>query len=234
MPRKVAKRYKKKNKKRNYKKRKSGTVAMRANGRLNVLPQSILVKMRYVEQIDINPAAGVPASAIFSASSIYDPNPTGTGHQPMGHDQWLNFYNRYIVIGSKCTARAVAQGTVVDTNAAVLSIGLQTTASTTIAAISDLMERRSAKYAILGASDGSRSVTTVTNHYSTKKFWGIRAPDNSADSYSAQLGASPTIEAFYHIALSPITSTSNTVGTTVWVTIDYIVRLSSPVNLTQS
>lgn len=45
-------------------------------------------------------AGGVAyAEYIYSMTGIYDPNITGVGHQPRGHDQWMNIYTTYRVRG---------------------------------------------------------------------------------------------------------------------------------------
>ena len=37
-------------------------------------------------------------------NSLFDPDQTGTGHQPYYFDQFAALYNRYTVLGSKLTA----------------------------------------------------------------------------------------------------------------------------------
>ena len=54
--------------------------------------------------ISVNPAAaGVADSHIFSANGLYDPDITGTGHQPIGFDQLMVIYDHYTVLGAKIT-----------------------------------------------------------------------------------------------------------------------------------
>lgn len=52
--------------------------------------------------IAVNPgAAGIADTHVFSANGLYDPDITGTGHQPIGFDQLMVIYDHYTVIGSK-------------------------------------------------------------------------------------------------------------------------------------
>lgn len=44
--------------------------------------------------------AGSMAVYAFSANGLYDPNITGTGHQPIGFDQMMTMYEHYTVIRS--------------------------------------------------------------------------------------------------------------------------------------
>lgn len=43
---------------------------------------------------------GSAAAYVFSANGIFDPNITGTGHQPIGFDQMMLMYEQYTVIRS--------------------------------------------------------------------------------------------------------------------------------------
>jgi hypothetical protein len=49
------------------------------------------------------PANGNANNYFFSANGIYDPNVTGTGHQPTGFDQMMLFYEQYTVVKSRIT-----------------------------------------------------------------------------------------------------------------------------------
>lgn len=45
--------------------------------------------------------AGAVSNYFFTANGLFDPNITGTGHQPMGFDQMMLMYEQYTVIASK-------------------------------------------------------------------------------------------------------------------------------------
>jgi len=45
--------------------------------------------------------AGAPTNYIICANGLFDPNITGTGHQPMGFDQMMLVYTSYTVLRSK-------------------------------------------------------------------------------------------------------------------------------------
>ncbi|AYP28840.1 MAG: putative capsid protein [Circoviridae sp.] len=50
----------------------------------------------------VNPGLGGTADGhVFSANGLYDPDITGTGHQPGGFDQLMAMYDQYTVIGAK-------------------------------------------------------------------------------------------------------------------------------------
>lgn len=55
------------------------------------------VTLPYVGRFAISVTVGAINFQQFRLNSAFDPDYTGTGHQPMGYDQWAGFYNHYVV-----------------------------------------------------------------------------------------------------------------------------------------
>lgn len=55
---------------------------------------------RYHETISVTTTAGGKANHLFSCNSLYDPNTTGVGHQPLYFDQLCAIYNHHCCIKS--------------------------------------------------------------------------------------------------------------------------------------
>lgn len=74
-----------------------------------IFPVSTTRTLRYSTNINIGAAVGAPATWIFRANDLFDPDFTGTGHQPMGFDQLMLWYNHFCVLRAKitCTFRNV-------------------------------------------------------------------------------------------------------------------------------
>jgi len=51
--------------------------------------------------------AGACSSYFFTANGLFDPNITGSGHQPMGFDQMMLMYEQYTVLSAKITVTAI-------------------------------------------------------------------------------------------------------------------------------
>lgn len=85
--------------------RRQGSTAMvDAIYRIPIFQSSKRVTLRYCEfDLSIVSTAGAAAGYVFSANGMFDPNITGTGHQPMGFDQMMVFYEQATVVGSKCS-----------------------------------------------------------------------------------------------------------------------------------
>lgn len=64
-------------------------------GQFNVIPPWIETVMRYSTVIDLTILSGVVNDYCFRANSLFDPDRTSAGHQPLGFDQMAALYNRY-------------------------------------------------------------------------------------------------------------------------------------------
>lgn len=65
----------------------------------NPFPSMMRNKLRYIENITLATVASSDDASVnyFSCNGIHDPNITGTGHQPYGHDTLATLYNHYRV-----------------------------------------------------------------------------------------------------------------------------------------
>jgi hypothetical protein len=59
------------------------------------------VSMAYVSRHRLTTSTGSVSVQQFRLNSLFDPDFTSGGHQPMGFDQWAAFYNHYVVM--KCS-----------------------------------------------------------------------------------------------------------------------------------
>lgn len=65
-----------------------------------VVPKAFRTKLLYTEVRDFTNVAGLDAY-VYRGNSINDPNFTGAGGQPNGHDEWSALYGMYTVLGCK-------------------------------------------------------------------------------------------------------------------------------------
>ena len=56
------------------------------------LGQSFRTKLKYVEAVVLQSVAGAVGRNVFSPQNMFDPNNTGTGHQPMFWDQFTSIW----------------------------------------------------------------------------------------------------------------------------------------------
>lgn len=189
------------------------------------LPQKFKATLKYNESVPIVPGLGL-GRYVFNAASLWDPNYTGTGHQPMGFDQIMPMYDHYTVIASKLTVNFQYFN---DTSPMIVGCYLGATVGGPTSS-SEMIEQSQCKYDIIGKE---RSSTTLVMTYSPKKFMGISKP-LSADKLQGTISANPSDGAFFQLWAQSQTGADT--GTTVLcdVSIEYIAVFTEPHALAQS
>lgn len=76
-------------------KARKGRKTVNINRALQPIPQRYICKMKYSDTMTFSSVAGTTR---WNLNSIFDPNRSGGGHQPYGHDTFQTLYNRYRVI----------------------------------------------------------------------------------------------------------------------------------------
>ncbi len=197
-----------------------------------LIPDRTCVTMKYNEDVRIQlPPNGIMASYIYRCNSIFDPNLTGIGHQPMGHDQYANFYKKYVVIGSTMTVTfksfAASQATNDPvTNATVAVTTIQGT-SGVISNPSELLENNRTSYTNLCVQ---RPYAKITKKFSPKRFFGLTKMLDNED-YGADFGSNPAQDALWQISGYNPTAPGNPTTLYLNIAIKYICVLRERVNL---
>lgn len=199
--------------------------------------KSKIVKLRYAEEFTLDAGLGGIVSYVFTANGMYDPNITGTGHQPSGFDQNMLFYDHYTVVGSKCRAKFF------DANGAngipaYFDILLTDNGSTagTFSNAAELIESRFAHGSSMKAIGTERNYNGVspwrTVNFSAKKFFRKKALIG-ASQYRGDAGSNPSEQAFFEVTAASIAA-NNPDPMTMLVVIDYIAVLTEPKNIASS
>lgn len=68
-----------------------------------IQPRRVFVKLPYFESFTLLGSVAGYVDHTYSLTDIWDPNTTGTGHQPRGRDTWAALYNKYRIHGCKMT-----------------------------------------------------------------------------------------------------------------------------------
>lgn len=163
--------------------------------------------LRYSDQITLNPTAGQTANYFFQANSIYDPDASGVGHQPYGHDNLQNIYKHYVVDKAVLTLIPTQFGNTVATYGARLA-GDTTTASYHLI-------RESKGTTMSTTAVGARSVP-ISRTYERSKMWPIEKDS------SAEFGADPSEDAksLFHVFMQGPNSSTDAGS------IDFIVNIT--------
>lgn len=218
------------------KRAKTGTAALVTNSSvgnvaiptLGGLP-SMWRHFRYADKhYNINPGAGgTLACQVFSANSLFDPDRTGVGHQPMGYDQLMVLYKHYCVHSAKINISIYNSD---DTQHQYCGIALMPTA-TPLTSMSEYVEQGDGCYTLCHPlSDGPAQ--SLSWYFNARRFFGVKDPDDVED-LKGLVSSSPADEAFFHIWAQPSAS-SDTNSIIIGVCIDYWARLTEVSNMPQS
>lgn len=177
-------------------------------------PRKMVAKIRYADNVALSNTSGVSTTYQFRATSVFDPDYTGAGHQPYGHDTYGTIYNHYIVLKSTftCTPTTPFNGRLI----------VQTTDDQTIS--SDLNGNTGAelKDSTVVTQSNATMPSTARVYYDRDKWFSKR---DQTQFSSADFGANPAENVFYNIQMYGAGPTT-TVGTTYfYIYIEYIVEM---------
>ena len=197
-----------------------------------VVPDKHVVKLRYVQQFDLDASSLINNSRVFRANSIFDPDFTGVGHQPLGHDQWAVFYDHYNVVGSKITAKFISTSAASNIGASVVGILLRDS-STLVPVPTDIMEQTNSGYGIM-TNSGATQVKTIVKGFSCKKFFGLKDIADNRAMVGAAFGSNPSEDAYFHVYQAPLVTGEDPTLCHCIVTMEFMVQLTERKVLPQS
>lgn len=188
-------------------------------------------KLRYCEAITINPGIGVAGTYVFSANGLYDPNVSGTGHQPYGFDQLMALYNHYYTTGARIKVSVIG----VDNFSYTIGVKLCDSQYLTSNTPDWLLEQPGFKRKIVSYSPAGL-INSISQNFSCKKFFRLK---NKAfiladDTLSGSASANPAEQAYFVIVLQPVVNGADLVNCTLQVEIDYIATFTGPKELVAS
>lgn len=171
--------------------------------------------LRYVTDVSLDAAAGTVDHHLFSATSIFDPDYSGVGHQPYGHDQYSRIFNHYRV--DKCIITA-STGSTGSNN--ILGVGLQPD-PTLILQADQARERKGVTFAPIGNDPASSKLQMTWTNKST-------FPVDTSDSYAALFGANPDENVYFDVFTCGNLPSNNPTALAVTVTLTYYVTMWEP------
>lgn len=194
-----------------------------------IFPARKQVKLFYNESVAITTGAlGVAGVYVFSANGVYDPNISGTGHQPIGFDQMMLFYNHYTVLRSRIilTVRATTAN-----YGGWASVAVKGT-STTVTAATQVVEDGFVVFAPLGIPTSSLCVRKFEMVHDVGKFQGMKVTIDNPD-LSGDAASNPSEQTYFHVSYwNDLDNTNIVAGVNVLIEYDVVFREPRP--LTQS
>lgn len=193
-------------------------------------PDKVITKMKYGDKIDLS---GVQQTEVFRANSMFDPDLTIVGHQPMYFDQFALIYAKYRVRGAKITATfsyLSGPSTIVTNFAPALCYVIPQNSSTLLAnSLSYLLEDNNAVTGLLQDKSGGNNVVKLSGTYSPSRDLGLDPQD---DTLAASTGSNPTQTYNFHVGKFDASGNAATVQ--AFVEIEYLVEFFQRNEATQS
>lgn len=187
-------------------------------------PNSIVTKLRYADFFTLTAASGVVSSQIFRANSVFDPDFTGTGHQPMYFDQWAAIYDQYVVLGAKITAEFTSTSSTLSQ-----IVGIVGDDDATISGVlTNLLEQNNGYSAVQHAGTGAKTITAT---FAPMEMFGVDAKDDGSSQTPVTTNPS---EEWYWKCYSIFSDGLSATTTFLKVEIEYTVKFSELKSPTQS
>jgi len=181
----------------------------------NGFPRMLKITHKYHDNYNLVATSGITDSHKFRCNGMYDPDYTGTGHQPIFFDQMTAIYNHYTVIASKITVTYTPS--TATTQPSYVGLYVDDDATTlTGADVDALIEQNPSKVKITSFDANSR---TIVQKWSAKKAFGGSVLNNSL--LRGNAAGDPAEAQFFALYLRPLDN-SSTVGIWCSVSIEYI------------
>ncbi len=184
------------------------------------------VRLKYCDRVQLTTTGSVNVAVGYSfrLGSVYDPDYTGTGHQPYMYDQLTTIYKKYVVesVSYSVRFRQVAASPITslwcgfslltDTNAAASAVG---------DTINEIRERSTALTAPLAAVNNAANFKTWKGNVVLRRLFGISEMQyyGDEDDFAAMYNANPSRQCFLELFLiDPDSGSSTTVEADVELT----------------
>ena len=187
-----------------------------------MLGRSHKTRLRYESIVNLTPALDPGDNHVFSANDLYDPDVTGTGHQPRGFDQLMGFYDHFTVIGSRITVKLLNSDSIIQGE--FCSVRLRDD-STHAPNVTTIREDPGIRSTVLGHASSGRNMGVLSKGFSAKSFF--HKPPMGVDELQGSATSSPLEGAYFHINTNS-QSTGSTDAVEAYVTIDYTAVFTEP------
>lgn len=192
-------------------------------------PRGMKVKMTYSSSFDLDDTLAGYKEHVFRLNGLHDPDVTGTGHQPLGYDQWSAIYKAYFVYAAKFEAWFGG-----DESATVpFSCGMAISqAATLIGSMDTIIEMPGSQWGKVGLSSAGAAPLHLTIPFTKIADVGGRKAINMEKDWGANFYTDPVEEVLVHLAAE--TTDSNNLAVDVRVRITYYCWVYDPLDLAAS
>ncbi len=226
MPRKFRSKRKRRVRRRRHK-RNGDPFAVANSVRKSPMPTKFKTDLLYSQEFTLNPgASGIRAGQIMRCNGMFDPDRTGTGHQPRGFDQLILMYDHFVVIAA--AIKVTFMSVTASQNARCLVQVNDDDAL--LASFNDYVESGSATIKMLATT--SRPTAIIMSKINPNKFLGRPHPLSDPE-LKGSAGSDPTEQCFWHLVVGGVAGV-DTGAINLQVQVKYTAVFIEPVTPSQS
>lgn len=216
-----------------------GSQALTASGRrdmqpmvvepwMPIFPTRTTKRLRYSSFSSLTSTTGAVASHVLRGNDLFDPDFTSTGHQPMGFDQLMSFYNHFHVVRARLIVIAS------NTSSAPLTVSIRQDADSTPITVADrIIEFGGLVKGDLEFKGVSGSIRSLELDLDFAKLQGVsRVALTANPSLGGSAAASPVEVTYFHIQAWNSQAVNGSCGIE-WI-LEQEAVFSEPRDLTQS
>ena len=201
-------------------------------GVTSAFPKKRLVRHRYVENVQL-PAAGGAGQLrqyVFACNNMFDPNVTGTGHQPLYRDEMAAMYKYYTVIASYIRV------TYTQSESGLQNYGIVMTQDTSLNIDPTTTLEEYPYKPPTSLSLTNRAPTRRSSFDAKKALKTSLAGILGDDTQRLAPGSSPSAKNAYYYVIwtAPVLATTTLSAATIQVEVSYITMWQDPVDAVQS
>lgn len=168
-------------------------------------PDRMRCLLTYDEGVQLLSSTAVTVRYTFSMNSLFDPNVTGTGAQPVFFDQLSTLYNRYRVYGSAIDVKCLSYNSVSTASPNPAEVVLCPSAVAASGGSLSTQDWAAQPRAIRKFCTTNIPLPTLRAAHSISEVLGVKDVEG-ADRLQALVSASPSEGAFWNIVANSVTS----------------------------
>lgn len=167
------------------------------------LADKTMVKLKYCDSYNLASTSGSLASRQFMLNSVFDPDYTGGGHQPLYYDNYAALYQKYRVHAYKIKISCIGISTTVPT---VVTWKTNDSSDVPANSFSEMVESNRSKYCILSGFEGQNR-GFIRQYQKIATIMGLKRLGQERD-YTASTGASPSEAVYGTVLCQPMNAAS--------------------------
>ncbi len=194
------------------------------------LPGFLDTTMQYVQQVSLDASAAI-ANNSFNANSLYDPDQSGTGHQPSGFDTLAAMYSRYLVKKATIDCTFFLQGAATNVPLAI-GINLYDGSSPYGTGAIAMLEQSNGVHLLTSKNIGTGvSTPHLRLTFDAKQWFGLTNLDDNRETIGALTNANPTRRAYFQVWTGPTDESTDLDAVYCIARITYHVQFHGPLQV---